>query len=406
MGNDTIIFGVRMWGGTTPTWKARDNGSEINIIGAPTPLVNTWYHIRIDFEHTTGGYQGLSQNEYYVFVDGNRYGPYRFDIEEQLEELHLHTYSYGAGYNVYFDAVGYSWDPPYEVGDNLYEGLLLSYETNLDLDWWGYSLDSQNFVTILGNTTIPMPEDGQHTIQVFGDNLLGKKYKSAIRNFTIDTKIPEIRIHSPIPDEFYRATPPKYNISIIEANLEFMWYTLDDGITNITFSGLTGIINQIEWDKKGSGMMTIRFYANDTSGKAGYADVSVYKDIDRPEIAINKPSQDAKFGNLPPNFDISILELNLESIWYTLDGGINNYTIDQLTGTINQMAWEAAPYGNITIRFYAKDLVGNIGYNEVVVEKVEEFPIELIILISIFSGAVVIGLASILLIRRKRKRIQ
>ena len=42
-----------------------------------------------------------------------------------------------------------------------------------------------------------------------------------------------------------------------------------------------------------------------------------------------------------------------------------------MSGTINQEAWEAAPYGNITISFYAEDLVGNIGNNEVIVEKVE-----------------------------------
>jgi hypothetical protein len=212
-------------------------------------------------------------------------------------------------------------------------------------------------------------------------------------------------INSPIPDGFYRVVPPEFNITIIEENLASTWYTLDGGTTNITFSGLTGIINQIEWDKKGTGIVNIRFYANDIIGRVGYAEVSVFKDIDNPLITINEPSQDEKFGDTAPNYDISILEPNLESIWYTLDDGINNYTIYQYTGTINQAAWEAAPYSIITIRFYAKDLAGNIDYKEVVVEKIEEFPWELIILISSISGGAVIGVAIILIIRRKRKKM-
>jgi hypothetical protein len=115
----------------------------------------------------------------------------------------------------------------------------------------------------------------------------------------------------------------------------------------------------------------IRFYASNTLGKEGYAEVTIFKDINDPEIIINDPLQDEKFGEEAPNYDISITEPNLESIWYTIDGGFNNYTITQLSGTINQTAWDAAPYGNIAIRFYAKDIVGNSDYSQVVVKKVK-----------------------------------
>ena len=68
---------------------------------------------------------------------------------------------------------------------------------------------------------------------------------------------------------------------------------------------------------------------------------------------------------------ISIVESNLESIWYTINDGVTNYTIypQFLQSTINQIAWDAAPYGNITIRFYAKDKAGNIGIKSVTVRK-------------------------------------
>lgn len=108
---------------------------------------------------------------------------------------------------------------------------------------------------------------------------------------------------------------------------------------------------------------------------AGSCDMVLVKygpDIYKPIIRINQPSQNEKFfGDLAPDYDISIKEPNLNSIWYTIDGGLNNYTITQLSGTINQSAWDSSPYGLITLGFNAKDFVGNIGSSEVTVRKSE-----------------------------------
>ncbi len=108
---------------------------------------------------------------------------------------------------------------------------------------------------------------------------------------------------------------------------------------------------------------------------AGSRDMVLVKygpDIYSPIIHINIPSQNKRFRDIAPDYDISIIEPNLDSIWYTIDGGLNNYTISQLSGTINQTAWNATSYGDITLVFYANDFVGNIGYSEVVIEKVED----------------------------------
>jgi len=95
-------------------------------------------------------------------------------------------------------------------------------------------------------------------------------------------------------------------------------------------------------------------------------------DTVKPVINIHKPTHDEKLGDQSPDYNISIIEENLESIWYTIDSGTTNYTIYQLTGIINQTAWDDAPYGNLTIKFYAKDFAGNVGNNEVIVEKLKE----------------------------------
>ncbi|MFX1479926.1 MAG: SBBP repeat-containing protein [Promethearchaeota archaeon] len=209
---------------------------------------------------------------------------------------------------------------------------------------------------------------------------------------------PVISINSPSQNEFFGSIAPDFDISIIEPNLNTTWYTLDGGTTNITFSGLTGTIDQTEWGKKGNGMVSIRFYADDTACNIGFIEVSIFKDIDNPEVILSSPFQYEKFREDAPAYNISIIEPNLESMWYTINGGLTNYTITQLSGTINQGAWDAAPYSNIAIRFYAEDLAGNIGYNEVIVQKVRE---EAIPGYSLFIFISIIGLITATSIKKK-----
>ena len=55
-------------------------------------------------------------------------------------------------------------------------------------------------------------------------------------------------------------------------------------------------------------------------------------------------------------------------MWYILDGGLNNYTF-RINGTINQAAWDALSNGRVTIRFYARDVLGNVAFEEVTIIK-------------------------------------
>ncbi|MFW9971159.1 MAG: hypothetical protein ACFFDF_13280, partial [Candidatus Odinarchaeota archaeon] len=91
----------------------------------------------------------------------------------------------------------------YDIGNNLNEGLLLSFETGFTPDWLGYSLDGQVNRTIFGNTTISFPYNkGLHTIQVFGNNSFGRIFQSELRYFTI--------LYTPSPPGI-----PGFNIIIV-----------------------------------------------------------------------------------------------------------------------------------------------------------------------------------------------
>jgi len=240
-------------------------------------LPDTWYHIRFDWETTNEGYKGLSQWKWKIEIDGIPFGPFNFENNIIPEIFSTNTRAPLTGFYWYIDDVSYSWDPNYNIGDNLNEGLLLSYDVNTDFNWTGYSLDGQTNITILGNTTIPMPADGLHRIQVFGNDSIGTIYESDVRYFTIATSPPEITINSPTPSQTIGTTAPNYDISITGL-YDSIWYTLDGGTTNITENSLTGTINQAAWTALADGIITIIFFANNSAGVEESAQVQVIKD--------------------------------------------------------------------------------------------------------------------------------
>ncbi len=102
-------------------------------------------------------------------------------------------------------------------------------------------------------------------------------------NFPIYDDGPEdyslaITIIQPISNGVYGTNAPSFSISITGIYLDTTWYSLDSGVTNITFSGLTGTFDQAEWDKLPDGSHTIRFYANNTNGQVYFTEVTITKD--------------------------------------------------------------------------------------------------------------------------------
>lgn len=185
--------------------------------------------------------------------------------------------------------------------------------------------------------------------------------------------LPQVIVNSPIQNTFFRNSAPDFNLTIIEPNLNASWYTLDDGITNIFFNGNIGVINQTEWNKKGDEAVTIKFYVNNTFGYKGFAEITIFKDINAPQVKINTPNPNQLFGINAPSFNVNISDLNLENMWYTLDNGVNNFTFVQ-NGTIDQNAWNLVPNGTVTIQFYANDSAGYIGFDDVIILKDSYIP--------------------------------
>ncbi|MFX1390117.1 MAG: hypothetical protein ACFE9Z_08655 [Promethearchaeota archaeon] len=158
-----------------------DDGGTQTIIEAYNAL--QWYHVRIEFDLAT---------DWHLWIDGvskdggTGYG-YDAGNPASFEEFRFGGL---ADSDFWLDAVAYSWDQDYTIGDNQNEGLLLNFDITFVPDWLGYSLDGQINKTISGNTTIPLPGNGTHSIQVFGNDTLGKNYNSDKIFFSVSTGSP------------------------------------------------------------------------------------------------------------------------------------------------------------------------------------------------------------------------
>ncbi|TFG25605.1 MAG: hypothetical protein EU533_00970, partial [Promethearchaeota archaeon] len=205
---------------------------------------------------------------------------------------------------------------------------------------------------------------------------------------------PTIVINLPTAHQRFGSEAPTFNVEIVELYVLNMWYTLDDGLTNFTFNE-NGTINQAVWDALPDGLYTLAFYVLDLVGNTGLSEVIIEKDSHAPNINIITPTPADVFITAP-SFIVEIFDVNLDAMWYTLDGGLTNFTFTE-NGTINQLAWDQMPEGNVVIRFYAEDLVGNTSFAEVTVIKqidgdgIDPLLITIIIVVSIVGAVAIVG---------------
>ncbi|MHA2038269.1 MAG: right-handed parallel beta-helix repeat-containing protein [Promethearchaeota archaeon] len=140
-------------------------------------------------------------------------------------------------------------------------------------------------------------------------------------------------------------------------------------------------------------------------GPAGSIDYLPIAEDGAPRITINSPQEGERFTNEAPSLNVEVIDVYVYDMWYTLDGGLNNYTFAG-NGTINQTAWDVLSDGSVIIKFYAEDIVGNIAFKEVTVIKVTSTGLDpgviaTIVVVSIGGGLIIVGVAYMYLQRRK-----
>ncbi|MFX0104203.1 MAG: lamin tail domain-containing protein [Candidatus Hodarchaeota archaeon] len=168
-------------------------------------------------------------------------------------------------------------------------------------------------------------------------------------------------------------TPPIISISVFDPNLEYIWYRIGKDFSSLN-NHIEQQINNIIWEKLSEGEFQIYFFANDSAGNINdsYC-LSIYKDTLAPSITINLPVEYVEVGEIAPYYDITIIDENLDTYWYTLDGGLTNITFRNNIGQIDQEIWynnwKSCSNGElIIIRFCANDSLGHYGYQDVIIK--------------------------------------
>ncbi|MEJ2249362.1 MAG: hypothetical protein P8Y97_06850 [Candidatus Lokiarchaeota archaeon] len=192
---------------------------------------------------------------------------------------------------------------------------------------------------------------------------------------TKDIRTPFISINHPTNNTVWN-NPPSINISVLDVHLDCIWYEIHN--TNIQIlTDLLFSIDDLIWDDLSQGDFKIYICANDTAGNLAIRTLYLSKDTLSPIITIISPENNETFDRQAPTFELEIFDPNLASCWYTIDGGLINITFLGNDGKINQTLWEqiwdtTKNGGNIIIRFYANDSLGQIGFKEVRIIKFDD----------------------------------
>ena len=177
--------------------------------------------------------------------------------------------------------------------------------------------------------------------------------------------------------------------------------------TTKAYYGYVGLVYAemtVPFNQESTEANTFRIQASGMSGTLSIqSTITIKIDATPPKITILNPTAN-QLITAPPSFQLSIIENNLNQIWYTIDNGKTNYTVSGLTGTIDPTAWNNAPYGAITIQFYVIDLAGNMNTASVVVNKISVGEQNAIIA-AIIVGSVAATTGIILIILRKKNKI-
>lgn len=142
------------------------------------------------------------------------------------------------------------------------------------------------------------------------------------------------------------------------------------------------------------------------SGLTGSIDYLPIAEDGAPTITIHSPSAGSRFGSTAPSFNVEVIDDYLFETWYSVDGGLYNYTFTE-NGQIDQPAWNAQPEGSITITFYAIDIAGNEASEDVIINKSipsngDDPTIVIVIVVLSLIGGVAVAVVAYIFMKKSR----
>ena len=134
----SIVYEANVTG--VKRWQYYIDGTYYSIPNITLLYDDDWHHMTIHFECGNNSYQGLEANQWEIILDNNSSGVLNFNgTAEYLNSFYIATNGSDTNYSYYIDALGFSWDDEYTVGDNINNWEIVS---TLPSDWFeGESLN-------------------------------------------------------------------------------------------------------------------------------------------------------------------------------------------------------------------------------------------------------------------------
>ncbi|TFF95129.1 MAG: hypothetical protein EU547_07885, partial [Promethearchaeota archaeon] len=246
-------------------------------------------------------------------------------------------------------------------------------DPNLDKMWYQFLGNPQNvFFSSNGSLDRNLWQsewnslsDGEYIyIRFYANDTFGQLSYKDLQ--VIKDAFPIISINNPLNNTRIGRDAPNFIVEVEEYLIDTMWYTIDGGLTNFTFTS-NATIEQSAWQTlwhtlSDGNSITLIFYVNDSLGQLSYKIVDLIVD-EFPIIQIITPINGFLVNNTAPSFSLQVEEYQIDSMWYTIDDGVTNFTFTNNVGTIDQIAWEAlwnslSDGEVITITFYVRDHLG------------------------------------------------
>lgn len=355
-----------------------NNGNGITLGDCDNILVsgnkvnnNVWYGIFLVTYSGTSNYNKINEN---IINNNNQHGIYLYSIDSgetcsyndiwnnivnnnQKKGIYLHSADGACNNNDIWNNM---------VNNNKIDGIYLSADgtcrnNNIkgnivnNNSASGIRLyNSKNNYVLAGNIV----NNSEYGIQLFGNS----SNNGISENYIINCSYYGILLESDANNNIlYNNTFIENTINALDSGVNNQW---DNGSIGNYWHDYSGV------DANDDGIGDIPYDVPPAGGSLD--NFPIYEDGNDigPTITINSPKMNQIFGANAPEYEISVFELySLDITWYTIDGGITNYSISEFSGSINQTAWEAEGNGSITVRFYANDTMGKIGFAEVTVRK-------------------------------------
>lgn len=174
-----------------------------------------------------------------------------------------------------------------------------------------------------------------------------------------DNTPPIITLNSPQNNQFINTNSVTFNITLNENGSA--WYTLNNGINNISMSSVNNKDFNHTNTSIANGQYIVKFYANDTNNNMNNTVQSTFTiDTTKPLLLITTP-QNTSYNLIQTQLNYSVSDTNLQVCWYSLNNGITNASINcgqNITGL-------SSPQGSSIWRVWANDSAGNINSSSV-----------------------------------------